>query len=106
MIPGDSHASSSITSAAGVTVHIPSSLRGCCGGAGEIVLSATTVRAVLEALERQHPELHRSICDETGRVRRHVNVFVNQNHMCDRNGLDTPLVSGDEVTILPAVSGG
>jgi molybdopterin converting factor small subunit len=39
-------------------------------------------------------------------VRRHVNVFVNEAHMRDRDGLDTALQPGDEVTILPAVSGG
>jgi molybdopterin synthase sulfur carrier subunit len=69
-------------------------------------LSAESVRAMLGELERSHPALYRNICDETGMVRRHVNIFVNTNHMRDRNGLDTPLVQGDEVTILPAVSGG
>jgi molybdopterin converting factor small subunit len=50
--------------------------------------------------------LHRNICDETGRVRRHINVFVNSSHMRDLEGLDTALAPGDVVTILPAVSGG
>jgi molybdopterin converting factor small subunit len=39
-------------------------------------------------------------------VRRHVNLFVNESHIRDREGLETALVPGDEVTILPAVSGG
>ena len=89
-----------------VTVFIPGSLRNYCEGASEIALAATSVRAVLEELERRYPALHRSVCDETGTVRRHVNLFINTNHMRDRNGLDTPLAAGDEVTILPAVSGG
>ncbi len=89
-----------------ITVHIPGPLRECCAGAAQLALPAASVRAVLDELERRHPALHRSICDETGSVRRHVNVFVNNNHMRDRKGLDTPLASGDEVTILPAVSGG
>ncbi len=89
-----------------VTVHIPGPLRDYCAGASELAVSATTVRAMLEELERRHLPLHRSICDETGTVRRHVNLFVNASHMRDRNGLDTPLAPGDEVTILPAVSGG
>ena len=46
------------------------------------------------------------ICDETGQVRRHVNLFVNTAHVRDRDGLDTALVAGDVLTILPAVSGG
>jgi molybdopterin converting factor small subunit len=61
---------------------------------------------VLEDLERIHPGLYRSVCDETGAVRRHVNLFVNELHMRDRDGLDTALAPGDKVTILPAVSGG
>ena len=89
-----------------ITVHLPSPLRDCCAGAAELTVPATSVRALLEELERRHPALHRSICDETGTVRRHVNLFVNTGHMRDRNGLDTPLAPGDEVTILPAVSGG
>ena len=89
-----------------ITVHIPGPLRECCAGAGDLALTAASLREVLAQLERQHPALHRSICDETGAVRRHINLFVNTHHMRDRNGLDTPLIPGDEVTILPAVSGG
>ena len=95
-----------MTSARAITVHVPGPLRDCCAGTSELALSATSLRAVLEELERCHPALHRSICDDTGTVRRHVNLFVNTNHMRDRNGLDTPLAPGDVVTILPAVSGG
>jgi molybdopterin converting factor small subunit len=89
-----------------ITVHIPGPLRNCCAGAAELALPAGDVRGVLSELEHRHPALHRSICDETGAVRRHINVFVNTHHMRDRNGLDTPLIPGDEVIILPAVSGG
>ncbi len=89
-----------------IKVRIPTMLRDCCAGASELALSAMSLRAVLEELERRHPALHRSICDETGTVRRHINLFVNTAHMRDCNGLDTPLAPGDEVTILPAVSGG
>jgi len=89
-----------------ITIHVPTMLRDYCAGASELALSGASLRVVLEELERRHPALHRSICDETGTVRRHVNLFVNTHNMRDRNGLDTPLVPGDEVTILPAVSGG
>ena len=89
-----------------ITVSIPTPLRACCAGASELALAATTLRAVLEELERRHPALHRSICDETGAVRRHINLFVNTHHMRDRDGLDTTLQPGDVVTIMTAVSGG
>jgi sulfur-carrier protein len=89
-----------------ITVHLPSVLRARCRGAAQLSLSAKSVRTALETIEQSHPELYCGICDETGAVRRHVNVFVNAAHMRDLDGLDTLLVSGDIITILPAVSGG
>jgi MoaD family protein len=89
-----------------ITIQVPGPLRACCAGAAQLSLTAPTVRAALEQIDRRYPSLHRSICDETGAVRRHVNVFVNSSHMRDLNGLDTALAAGDVVTILPAVSGG
>ena len=81
-------------------------LRACCAGASELTISATNVRGLLEEIQRRHPALYRSVCDETGAVRRHVNIFVNSGHMRDCKGLETLLEKGDIVTVLPAVSGG
>ena len=89
-----------------VTIHVPAPLRRYADGASELSSSAPSVRAALEELERSHPDLHGSIRDETGAVRRHVNLFVNSANVRDREGLDTPLAPGDVLTILPAVSGG
>ena len=89
-----------------IAVHVPAPLRSYCGGASELTLTASSVRVALRELERTHPALYQSICDETGAVRRHVNIFVNDSNVRDGEGLDTPLSPGDTVTILPAVSGG
>ena len=89
-----------------VTILVPPPLRAYSGGAPELSLSAPTVRAALEQIERSHPDLYRSVCDETGKVRRHVGLFVNRHHVRERDGLDTALAPGDVLTILPAVSGG
>ena len=89
-----------------ITIHLPGPLRAYCAGATELSISARTVRAALEDLERSQSALYRNICDETGTVRRHLNVFVNADNVRDLNGIDTPLTRGDVVTILPAVSGG
>jgi MoaD family protein len=89
-----------------VTIHVPAVLRDSCGGAAALELAAPSVRAVLAELQQRYPALHRSICDETGAVRRHVNLFVNTAHVRDRQGLETQLAPGDVVMILPAVSGG
>ena len=98
--------SSGIARAPSIKIDVPGALRDCCEGASELSLSVSSVRAALEQIEQRYPMLYRSICDETGAVRRHINLFVNTSHVRDREGLDTPLVTGDIVTILPAISGG
>ena len=72
----------------------------------EIALVTTTVASALEQLERCHASLYRSICDETGSVRRHVNLFLNSSNIRDLEALDTKLQPGDVIIVLPAVSGG
>ncbi len=89
-----------------VTVHLVGPLRRYCAGASELLIPAGTVRAALNHLERRQADLYANICDETGRVRRHLNVFVNAHHVRDLDGLETPLAPGDVITVLPAVSGG
>jgi molybdopterin converting factor small subunit len=89
-----------------ITVHLTGPLRAYCGGASELALEAETVRAALERLEREQAALYRNLCDETGLVRRHLNVFVNSDHVRDLEGLETKLKGGDVLTFLPAVSGG
>jgi len=89
-----------------ITIHVPGPLQADCGGASQLTVTATSVRIALLEIERYHPSLYRSVCDETGQVRRHVNLFVNKSHVRDREGLDTALAPGDILMILPAVSGG
>src|SRR5258708_2514835 len=94
-----------------IRVMIPQALRAFCSEplpsrhAG-LARRGHTVRARLAELARQHPQVYVRLCDERGDPRPHINVFVNDDHVRARAGLDTPLTSGDMVTILPAVSGG
>jgi molybdopterin synthase sulfur carrier subunit len=85
---------------------VPEMLRQYCGKARTLDVSGATVRAVLDEVARDYPALYVNICDETGAVRRHINIFVNDDHMRDLGGLSSPVGAGDVVTILPAVSGG
>lgn len=89
-----------------VLVRIPAVLARYAGGGRDLPVEAGTVGEALAALARTWPELHRCLCDETGRVRRHINLFVNVNHVRDREGLETGLRPGDVLFVLPAVSGG
>ena len=95
-----------MTEAKPIQIHIPGPLRDYCGGVPHLFLPVGTIRAALVEIEHRYPSLYRNICDETGAVRRHVNLFVNTSNIRDREGPDTTLVPGDVVSILPAVSGG
>ena len=75
-------------------------------GAAQLAISAHTVRAALQDLQRNQSALYSNLCDETGKVRRHLNVFVNSDNVRDLDGIDTTLTPGDVVTFLPSVSGG
>jgi len=99
------------TTAPEIQVMIPSALRSLCTGTARsrtagLCLAACDVRGLLAELARQQPQVHVRLCDERGDPRPHINVFVNNDHVRARAGLDTPLMAGDVVTILPAVSGG
>jgi molybdopterin converting factor small subunit len=95
-----------VASPPAITVRVPGPLRHYCAGAAELSVPARTVRELLEELARRHPAFSRHVCDETGALRRHLNVFVNASHVRDLDGLDTRLAPTEEVTVLPAVSGG
>jgi len=89
-----------------ITLHVAGPLRTYCAGASQLPISAHTVRGALEDLERSQLALYRNVCDESGKVRKHLNVFVNTENIRDLNGIDSVLAAGDVVTMLPAVSGG
>jgi len=94
----------------GKSIHIRMQLSAAlCRYAGcpsELALSAATVGSALRQLEPSHPRLYRSICQESGAVRPHVNLFLNSDRIDELNGMDSRLQPGDILTVLPAVSGG
>jgi molybdopterin converting factor small subunit len=91
-----------------VMVQLATSLREYCNGLPDFELPAATLQATLLRIRTIHPELYSSICDESGRLRRHVNLFVNDTLIESRslNQAGEPLHSGDVLSIYPAVSGG
>ena len=92
----------------GVVVYIPGFLRTFTEGAGRVELggSPATVGGVLEALWARHPGVRDRVVDELGRVRTHVNVFVDEESIRYSGGLETPVRDGCAISIVPAVSGG
>jgi molybdopterin synthase sulfur carrier subunit len=89
-----------------VTVKLPTQLRDAVGGATSKKVEGSTVGEALDALYAQHGELRGRLADDTGGLRRFVNVYLGGEDIRFLEGLDTPLSDGDEVTILPAVAGG
>ena len=89
-----------------VTIKIPALWRPAAGGAGQVDLPAGNLADVLHALVEQFPSLGTHLFDEMGEVQNAVNLFVNQEHVRFRGGLSMPLQDGDEVYIVPMISGG
>ena len=89
-----------------VTVRIPTPLRTVTGGVSEVGVDAASVREMISALDAKHPGIRARICEDTGEVRRFVNVFVGDEDIRFLQGLDTPLPEGVSVSIIPAVAGG
>ncbi len=89
-----------------VTIRIPTQLRELSGGAGEVALEPGTLASVLAALDAAHPGFHGRLFDDSGGLRRFVNVFVADEDIRFLDGLDTPVADGQTVSIVPAVAGG
>jgi molybdopterin synthase sulfur carrier subunit len=89
-----------------VTVRMPTILRAYAGGRSSVPVEGTTVREVLDALARACPGIGERLFDPSGRLRRFVNVFVDDEDIRFAQGLDTPVPAGATVSILPAVAGG
>ncbi len=90
-----------------VTVRIPTPLRKLTNEQDTVIAEdGGTLAQLIETLEQQHPGLKERLCDETGELRRFVNVYVNGEDVRFLSGLQTPIESGAEVSIVPAVAGG
>ena len=100
-----------------VTIRVPTALRELVGQQPRVTIEvdgdpgatgdgAVTVGTVLDTLGAAHPMLERRIRDERGRPREHVNVFVGPDNIRDLDGLDTALRPHQELSIIPAISGG
>jgi molybdopterin converting factor small subunit len=95
-----------------VRIRVPTALRELVAGAQTVTVDVepggdrATVGTVLDALAVEHPALERRVRDELGRTRVHVNLFVGADNVRDLDGLATTLTPGDELSIIPAISGG
>ena len=89
-----------------IKVRIPTPLRPLTKGQGEVETTAGSVLDMIEALNTAHPGIKDRLCDDTGELRRFVNIYVNEEDIRFLKGKETSLKDGDEVSIVPAIAGG
>jgi len=89
-----------------VLVRIPTPLQKLVGDQAEVNVEAASLREAVQQLASQNEEFKTRLLDDSGELRRFVNVYVNEEDVRFLQKLDTPLKSGDEVSIVPAIAGG
>ncbi|WP_026126478.1 ubiquitin-like small modifier protein 1 [Nocardiopsis xinjiangensis] len=88
------------------SVRVPTILRGYTDDAREVAARGNTLQEVFDDLEANHPGIRARILDDSGKVRRFINVYVGDEDVRFEKGLDTEISDGAQVSIIPAVAGG
>lgn len=88
------------------SVRIPTPLRKLTSEKDEVTISAANIGQLIDEMENQFPGIKNRLCDESGNVRRFINLYVNNEDIRFLNGKETPLKEGDIVSIIPAIAGG
>ena len=88
------------------TVRIPSPLRRYTDNQAKVIVAGATVNDVIDNLETSYPGIKTRIRDETGHIKRYVNIFLNEDEIRTLDGADSPVSERDEVSIVPAMAGG
>jgi molybdopterin synthase sulfur carrier subunit len=87
-------------------IRIPTPLRKLTNGKEEVSATGGTIGALIASLDAQYPGIKERICDDTGQVRRFVNIFANDEDIRFLKNLETPVKDTDEISIVPAIAGG
>jgi molybdopterin synthase sulfur carrier subunit len=87
-------------------VRIPTPLRKITKGQDEVTAEGNTVAEVIDDLEKNYPGLKERICEGDGKLRRFVNVYLNDEDIRFKNNMDTEVKDQDELSIIPAIAGG
>ena len=89
-----------------VKVRIPTPLQKLTNNRAEVQCKGATIDEILQELEKQHPGIKERICDAEGKLRRFVNIYVNEEDIRFLKGQETALKDGDDISIIPAIAGG
>lgn len=88
------------------TIRIPTPMRRYTNGERLVSVSAATLAAAVDELDRRFPGVRERLVDAEGRLHHFVNIFVDEEDVRLLQGLATPLADGTEVSIIPAMAGG
>ena len=88
------------------TVRIPTPLRRLTNNQAKVQVGGDTVNDLVNKLDSTYPGMKDRLVDETGDIKRFINIFVNGNEIRTLQGGATPLKDADEVSIIPAMAGG
>jgi len=72
----------------------------------EVPVQGSTVSEIIADLVKRYPAIQNHITDKNGELRRHINLFLNENNIKDLNGLETSVQENDRIILLPSISGG
>ena len=89
-----------------VTVRIPTPLRRLTQNQPEVEAEGNTIESLIENLEANYPGIKERICDESGNIRRFVNIYLNDEDIRFLDGNSTAVKDGDEISVIPAIAGG
>lgn len=89
-----------------IEVRVPTILRPYTKDEKVVTVEGATIAEVISDLERQYPGIGARVLDDSGELRRFVNLYVNDEDVRFLGGLQTAVADGDTVTVLPAVAGG
>jgi molybdopterin synthase sulfur carrier subunit len=89
-----------------VQIRIPTPLRRFTGGTDVVSANGSSLKEIIDDLERNHPGLRERLLDENGELRRFVNVFINGDDVRFLDQLSSKVKDGDDISIVPAIAGG
>ena len=89
-----------------VKVLIPTPLRNLTNNQAEVEAEGATIKDLIDNLGKNHNGLKDRLCDENGKIRRFVNIYLNEEDIRFLQGESTAIKAGDQVSIVPAIAGG
>ncbi len=89
-----------------IKVKIPTPLQKLTGNKADVAANGANIKELIDDLEKNFPGIKERICDDAGKIRKFINIYVNEEDVRFMQRDETPLKEGDEVSIIPAIAGG